>query len=86
MEFRTSIVRNGRFTANCHERWRYGDAIATGFVESTVNVAISKRFREKQHMQWSRKSSGQRSPQFFVLSTTTASVVLPPRDPTGLSS
>jgi hypothetical protein len=85
-EFRTYIVRNGRFIPNYDERWRYGEAIATGFVELTVNVAMSKRFCEKQHMQWSRKSSRQRSPQFFVLSTTTASVVLPLRDPTGLSS
>lgn len=85
-EFRTYIVRNGRFIPNYDERWRYGEAVATGFVESTVNVAMSKRFCEKQHMQWSRKSSGQRSPQFFLLSTTTASVVLSPRDPTGLSS
>jgi hypothetical protein len=47
MEFRTSIVRNGRFMANCHERWRYGESIAMGFVESTVNIAMSKRFCEK---------------------------------------
>jgi hypothetical protein len=85
-EFRTSIEWNGRFIPSCDERWRSREAIATGFVESTDNVAMSTRFCEKQHMQWPRKSSGQGSPQFFVLSTTTASVVLPPRDPTGLSS
>jgi hypothetical protein len=71
--FRTYIVRNGRFIPNYDECWRTGAAIATGFVESTVNGAMSKRFCEKQHMQWPGKSSGQRSRQFFVLSTTTAS-------------
>jgi hypothetical protein len=29
-------------------RWPYGEAIAMSFVESTVNVAMSKRFCEKQ--------------------------------------
>jgi hypothetical protein len=85
-EFRTAIVRNGRFIPSCDEHWRSGEAMTTGFVESTGNVAMRTRFCEKQHMQWPRKSSGQRIRQFFVLSTTTASVVLPPRDPTGLSS
>jgi hypothetical protein len=84
--FHTMYVRNGRFIPDYDECWRYGEAIATGFVESTVNGAMSKRFCENQYMQWPRKSSGQRSRQFFVLSTTTASVVLPTRDPTGLSS
>jgi hypothetical protein len=64
-EFRTYIVRNGRFLPNDDERWHYGEAIATGFVESRVNVAMSKRFREKQHMQGSRKSSGQCGPPVF---------------------
>jgi hypothetical protein len=36
-EFRTYIERNGRFIPNYGERWRYGEAIATGIVESTVN-------------------------------------------------
>jgi hypothetical protein len=30
------------------ERWPYGEKIAMSFVESTVNVAMSKRFCEKQ--------------------------------------
>jgi hypothetical protein len=56
-EFRTYIELNGRFIPNYGERWRYGEAIATGFVESTVNQVISKRFCKKQQMQWSRKGA-----------------------------
>jgi hypothetical protein len=36
-EFRTSIVNNGHLIPNDGERYRNGEAIATGFVESTVN-------------------------------------------------
>jgi hypothetical protein len=86
MAFRTSIVRNGRFTANCHEHWRYRGAIATGSVESTANVAMSTRFCDRQCMQWPGKSSGQGSLRFSVLSIATASVVLPLRNLIGLSS
>jgi virulence-associated protein VapD len=56
-EFRTYIVKNGHFIPNYGERWRYGEAIATGFVESTVNQVASKRFCKRQQMQWSRKGA-----------------------------
>ena len=39
---------------NYGERWRYGEPISTGFVESTVNVVVGKRFAKRQPMQWSR--------------------------------
>lgn len=32
----------------------HGEAISTGFVESTVNQVISKRFVKKQQMRWFR--------------------------------
>jgi hypothetical protein len=32
-------------------------AIATGFVESTVNQVVSKRFCKKQQMQWSKRGA-----------------------------
>ncbi|MEH2213640.1 hypothetical protein [Nostoc sp.] len=32
------------YIPNYEERWRNGEAIATEFVESTVNQVISKRF------------------------------------------
>jgi hypothetical protein len=51
-EFRTYISNNGAYIPNYGERWRYGEAISTGFVESTVNQMISKRFVKKQQMRW----------------------------------
>ena len=32
--------------------YNYGERISTGFVESTVNQVISKRFCKKQQMGW----------------------------------
>ena len=37
-----------------NQRYRNGEAIATGFVESTVNQVVSKCFCKKQQMQWSK--------------------------------
>lgn len=54
-EFCTYIEQNGRFIPNYGERYRYGEAIATGFVESTVNQVVSKRFCKRQQMQWSKR-------------------------------
>jgi hypothetical protein len=56
-EFRTYIVNNGHLIPNYGERYRNGEAIATGFVESTVNQVISKRFCKKQQMQWSKRGA-----------------------------
>jgi hypothetical protein len=39
------------------ERSHHGEAIATGFVESTVNEVVSKRFGKKQQMQWSKEGA-----------------------------
>jgi hypothetical protein len=49
-ELRTYIVNNRRLIPNYGERYRNGEAIATGFVESTVNEVVSKRFCKKQQM------------------------------------
>ena len=56
-EFRTYIENNGHLIPNYGERYRHGEAIATGFVESTVNQVISKRFCKKQQMQWSKRGA-----------------------------
>jgi hypothetical protein len=56
-EFRTYIVNNGHLIPNYGERYRHGEAIATGFVESTVNQVVSKRFCKKQQMQWSKRGA-----------------------------
>ena len=56
-EFRTYIMNNRHLIPNYGERYRNGEAIATGFVESTVNQVVSKRFCKKQQMQWSKRGA-----------------------------
>jgi len=53
-EFHTYIANNKCFIPNYGERYRAGERISTGFVESTVNQVISKRFCKKQQMQWTK--------------------------------
>ncbi len=53
-ELHTYIVNNRHLIPNYGERYRHGEAIATGFVESTVNEVVSRRFCKKQQMQWSK--------------------------------
>ncbi len=40
--------------ANYAERRRYGERVSTGFVESTVNAVVGKRFCKRQQMRWSK--------------------------------
>ena len=56
-EFRTYITNNRHLIPNYGERYRHGEAIATGFVEATVNQVVSKRFCKKQQMQWSKRGA-----------------------------
>ncbi|NGO55440.1 ISKra4 family transposase [Allomesorhizobium camelthorni] len=51
-EFSGYITNNAGFIPNYAERHRYGEAVSTAFVESTVNQVIAKRFAKKQQMQW----------------------------------
>ena len=51
------IENNRHLIPNYGERYRNGEPIATGFVESTVNEVVSKRFCKKQHMQWSKEEA-----------------------------
>jgi hypothetical protein len=46
-EFHTYIENNKGFIPNYGERYRNGERISTGFVESTVNQVVSKRFCKK---------------------------------------
>lgn len=39
---------------NYGERYRAGERISTGYVESTVNQVVSKRFCKRQQMQWGK--------------------------------
>jgi hypothetical protein len=50
----TYIQNNAAALPNYGERYRTGEAISTAFVESTVNVVVSRRFAKKQQMQWSK--------------------------------
>jgi len=56
-EFVTYIERNGGFIPNYGERYRNGERISTGFVESTVNYVVSKRMVKKQQMRWSQRGA-----------------------------
>jgi hypothetical protein len=56
-EFRIYITNNGHLIPHYGERYRYGEAIATGFVESTVNQVVSKRVCKRQQMQWSKRGA-----------------------------
>lgn len=56
-EFAIYIRNNLGAIANYGERWRHHEPISTAFVESTVNVVVSKRFVKKQQMQWSKKGA-----------------------------
>ena len=50
----TYIANNAAAIVNYSERWHNGERISTAFVESTVNLVVSRRFAKKQQMQWSK--------------------------------
>jgi hypothetical protein len=56
-KLRTYIVNNRHLIPNYSERYHNGEPIATGFVESTVNEVVSRRFCKKQSMQWSKEGA-----------------------------
>ena len=56
-EFKTYITNNQAFITNYGERYRNGERISSGFVESTVNQVISKRMVKKQQMRWTKKGA-----------------------------
>ena len=49
-DFRTYICNNREFIPNFVERRRQGETISTGFVESTINQVVSRRFVKKEQM------------------------------------
>jgi hypothetical protein len=56
-EFHTYIENNKAFIPDYGERYRHGERISTGFVESTVNQVLSKRFCKRQQMQWTQRGT-----------------------------
>jgi hypothetical protein len=51
-EFATYISNNAGYIVNYGERFRAGERISTGFVESAVNQIVDKRFDKRQSMRW----------------------------------
>ena len=49
--------KNQGFFVNYGDRYRHGDPISTGFVESAVNQIVSKRFVKKQQMAWTDQNA-----------------------------
>ena len=56
-ELHTYVERNQEFIPNYGERYRNGERIASGFVESAVNQVMSKRMAKHQQMQWSQRGA-----------------------------
>jgi hypothetical protein len=56
-EFQIYIENNAAMITNYGERYRNGEAIATGFVESAVNQIIAKRLVKKQQMRWTKRGA-----------------------------
>jgi hypothetical protein len=56
-EFEHYIRANRPFISNYGNRYRNGEAIATGFVESTINQVVSKRFVKRQSMRWTERGA-----------------------------
>jgi hypothetical protein len=56
-EFGTYIQNNANGIVNYGERYRCGERISTGFVESTINQVIAKRFVKKQQMRWTPRGA-----------------------------
>lgn len=56
-EFATYVDNNAGAIVNYGERYRCGERIATGFVESAVNQVIAKRFVKKQQMRWTPRGA-----------------------------
>ena len=56
-EFGGYIRANREYIPNYGDRWRNQERISTGFVESTVNQVIAKRFVKKQQMRWTKRGA-----------------------------
>ena len=50
-------VNNAGYIPNYGERYRHGERLSTGFVESTVNQVVSQQMVKKQQMQWCKRGA-----------------------------
>jgi hypothetical protein len=55
-DFQTYVENNRELIPNYGERYRYGERISTGFVESTINQVVAKRFSKRQ-LQWTPRGA-----------------------------
>ena len=56
-EFNTYIDYNQAYVVCYADRYKHGEHISTGFVESTVNELISKIMAKQQQMRWTKKGA-----------------------------
>ena len=56
-ELHTYVERNQEFVPNYGERYRNGEKIASGFVETAINKVVSKRMVKKQQLGWSQRGA-----------------------------
>jgi hypothetical protein len=56
-EFQVYIHRNAGSVVDYGERFRAGERISSGFVESAINQVVSKRFSKRQSMRWTRRGA-----------------------------
>jgi hypothetical protein len=56
-EFATYIGNNERQVVDYGERYRAGERISTGFVESAINQIVDKRFDKRQSMRWTLRGA-----------------------------
>ena len=56
-EFRVYIRRNAGSVVDYGERFRAGERISSGFVESAINQVVAKRFSKRQSMRWNRRGA-----------------------------
>ena len=56
-DFRTYLGNNAGMIVDYGERYRAGERISTGFVESAINQVVGKRFGKSQSMRWTRKGA-----------------------------
>jgi hypothetical protein len=56
-EFATYVNNNKGSIVNYGERFRAGERISTGFVESAINQIVDKRMEKRQSMRWTPRGA-----------------------------
>ena len=56
-EFQVYIRRNAGSGVDYGERYRAGERISSGFVESAINQVVAKRFSKRQSVRWTRRGA-----------------------------